>query len=361
MSFFDRVTSLFSSGASSASAPGNPGAPAEPPHALRQHFAVSTREVNGFEVYSVAPMKFAETSATDVTHYDPHADALGELSPADAATQAVLYLLPGGFAKPIQPRNWDFIGQLAEAGLRVEIPLYGLIPEHNAADGLPLIRAVYKQLIDEHGEDNVTIIGDSAGGSLALGIFAPDCEPLFSNASTTNSPTDNHTPASDSTSQTPTADTASLPAPAALILNAPWVDLDMSNPRIADFLDSDPLLDPEALIPQGTLWAKGLEEAGVTEPGAATSHPAVSPLFLPDATLADLLRSTTVHIFCGTKDISLADAELLASNMKQQGVDATLHTQPGAIHMFHLTKSRDGRAARKKMIDVALNTAAPRN
>lgn len=346
MSFFDRVTSLFSSGTSSASTPGTPGAPAEPPHALRQHFAVSTREVNGFEVYSVAPMKFAETSATDVTHYDPHADALGELSPADAATQAVLYLLPGGFAKPIQPRNWDFIGQLAEAGLRVEIPLYGLIPEHNAADGLPLIRAVYKQLVDEHGEDNVTIIGDSAGGSLALGIFAPDCEPLFSNSST---------------SQSPTTDTTALPAPAALILNAPWVDLDMSNPHIADFLDSDPLLDPEALIPHGALWAKGLEEAGVTEPGTATSHPAVSPLFLPDTTLAELLRSTTVHIFCGTKDISLPDAELLASNMKQQGMDATLHTQPGAIHMFHLTKSRDGRAARKKMIDVALNTAAPRN
>lgn len=334
MSFLDRVTSLFNSDGSRTNAP---DAPAEPPHALRQHFAVSTRDVHGFEVYSVAPMKFAETSAADVTHYGPHADALGELSPADSATKAVLYLLPGGFAKPIQQRNWDFIGQLAEAGLRVEIPLYGLIPEHNAADGLPLVRAVYEQLVAEHGAENVTIIGDSAGGSLALGIFAPDCEPLFPGSSP-------------------------LPAPAALILNAPWADLEMRNPRIAEFLDSDPLLNPEALIPQGVLWARGLNDAGVvSEPGSATSHPAVSPLFLPDATLATTLCSTDVHIFCGARDISLPDAEQLASKMKEQGVQTTLHTQPGAIHMFHLTKSREGRAARKKMISIAIKTAAPRD
>ncbi|MBC2681401.1 alpha/beta hydrolase fold domain-containing protein [Corynebacterium sp. 4HC-13] len=344
MSFLDRVTSLFNSGESSTNAP---DAPAEPPHALRQHFAVSTREVHGFEVYSVAPMKFAETSAADVTHYDPHAEALDELAPADSATKAVLYLLPGGFAKPIQQRNWDFIGQLAEAGLRVDIPLYGLIPEYNAADGLPLIRAVYEQLIAEHGAEHVTIIGDSAGGSLALGIFAPDCEPLFAQNSPGTTP---------STSDTP------LAAPAALILNAPWADLAMRNPRIAEFLDSDPLLNPESLIPQGEMWARGLSDTGVVkDPGSATSHPTVSPLFLPDATLATTFRSTNVHIFCGTRDISLADAELLASKMKEQGVETTLHTQPGAIHMFHLTKSREGRAARKKMISIALNTAAPRD
>lgn len=341
MSFLDRVASLFGQRASShhntattgaTPSKGAPAAPAEPPHALRQHFAVTEREVQGFEVYSIAPMKFAETNATDVTHYDPHANALGELPAADAATKAVLYVLPGGFAKPIQPRNWDFIGQLAEAGLRVEVPLYGLVPEHNCAQALPLLREVYDQLVNDHGAENITVIADSAGGSLALGLFISDA-------------TSPHR----------------LPAPKNLILNAPWLDMDLSNELVASYEEIDPILNPAQLRPQGALWAQGLVDIDLTEPQSATEHPIVSPINLPQEQWGELLHGTQVKLFCGDRDLSLPDTQKLAEILTNNGVDAQLQVQPGAVHMYHLGKSRDGRTARKTMISVACGTADPMN
>lgn len=349
MSFFDRVASLFSSGDhgdashSSSGSFGDANSSAEPPHLLRQHFAVSTREVQGFEVYSLAPMKFAETNATDVTSYDPHADALEELSPADAATKAVLYVLPGGFAKPIQPRNWDFIAQLAEANLRVEIPLYGLVPNFACTDSIPLLAEVYSQLVEDHGAENVTIIADSAGGSLALGTliashFYP--EVLGTTGERTNLP---------------------LLSPGRMILNAPWVDMDLSNPDVVNYTHKDPLLDPAQLRPQGNLWAQGLTHNGITEPGSATPHPTVSPINLPETSWPKVLRGTEVHIFCGDRDISFPDATSLADILNSQSIDATFHPQHGGIHMYHLTKSREGRAARKMMVSVACATPNKKN
>ncbi|WP_288802109.1 alpha/beta hydrolase [Corynebacterium dentalis] len=313
MSFLDRFASLFSTDSSEPQTT----IPAEPPHALRQHFAVSSREVNGFEVYSVAPMRFAETSATDVTHYDPHADSLGELPAADAATQAVLYLIPGGFAQPIKARNWDFIAQMAEAELRVEIPLYGLIPDYDCTHGLDLISAVYAQLVEDHGPEDISVIADSAGCSLALGTFIAD---------------------------------SSLPVPRQFILNAPWVDLDLSNPGVEKYKDADPILDPTQLRPQGNLWAQGLVHAGITDPGHATAHPIVSPLNLPVERWQEVLAGATVDVWCGDRDLSFPDATALTDRLNEAGISATLHPQAGGVHMFHLTKSREAKAARKEMI-----------
>ena len=297
-----------------------PPPPAEPPHALRQHFAVNEREILGFPVYSIAPMQFGATDG-----HSASAEALHELSPAQAADRAVLYILPGGFVNPIKERNWDFVGQLAEAGLRVEVPLYGLLPDHTVEQALPLVREVYSQLVTDHGADKVTIIADSAGGSLALGAL---------------------------TFPTP------CPTPTSLILNAPWVDMDLANPDIPQYEAVDPLLNAEQLRRQGALWSQGLVAMGVTDAQTATSHPAVSPIHLDPEVIRTTLGSTDLHVFCGDKDLSLPDARAVASKIKKQGVQTTEHYQPGAIHMFHLTNSREGKHARKTMIDIATTGSA---
>ena len=341
--------------------PGQTPPPAEPPHILRQHFALSTRDVEiepltgaptdtgkpSFPVWSVAPMEF------DSTRVDPHTpgsmspgEHLDELSPAQAAQQAVLYVLPGGFATPIQERNWKFIGVLAEAGLRVDIPLYGLIPKCSVAQGLPLIRECYRQLVADHGAENVTIIGDSAGGGLALSALARPLE--NTNATSTAHAT--------STANPPDTAAEKLPAPKALVLNAPWLDMDLSNPDAEKILPNDPLLDPTTLRPQGVQWASGLVTAGICTDANATEHPAVSPLSLSAEQLREALtgtRPTQTYIYCGTRDISLPDCAKLASKIKEAGLSATFHEEEGAIHMYHLTNTPEGKAARKRMIEIA--------
>lgn len=286
-----------------------PPTPAEPPHSLRQHFAVSERNEEGFTVYSVAPMEFGGTTSTD-GDYDPHTSAIKELSPAQAATRAVLYVLPGGFVNPIKQRNWDFIAQLVDAGVRVDIPLYGLLPEHNHTEALPLIRHCYEQLLAEHGAKNITIIGDSAGGGLALSALA-------------------------GTEVTPAAT-----SPAQLILNAPWLDMDLANPRIPNFEPDDPILNPVQLRRQGALWAGEIP----------TEDPRVSPLHLSADQLREAFKETEIHIYCGDRDISLPDAEEWASTIKKQGLNAQLHVARGEQHMYHLGNTRSGKAARREQI-----------
>ena len=47
---------------------------------------------------------------------------------------------------------------------------------------------------------------------------------------------------------------------------------------------------------------------------------------------------------------AIADATALTDRLNEAGISATLHPQAGGVHMFHLTKSREAKAARKEMI-----------
>ncbi|KAB3519940.1 alpha/beta hydrolase [Corynebacterium zhongnanshanii] len=320
------------SSASSASPAANAEAliapqPDEPPHSLRQHFAVSTRTLtvadSNFDIYSVAPMKFGGDHGAE-------SEAFNELAPADAARQAILYVLPGGFAQPIKKRNWDFIATLANAGYRVDSPLYGLIPQHSVQHGVPLILESYTQLIRDHGAENVHVIGDSAGGGLALAALT---SPYWT---------------ADEREQLnlPPANTlAPLPTPRSLLLNAPWVDIALSNPALADVADRDPLLDPLTLRRQGALWSRISSPSGTHD--LSSEHPAVSPLFVGNSSLQEALSGTEVHIWCGDADISLPDARALA-----QKTGAELHEVTGALHMFHLGNTPEGKAARRSIVEI---------
>lgn len=314
MSFLKRLVGR-SSGTGNDATFSTPPAPAEPPHSLRQHFAVSERtegDSSEFTIYSVAPMEFG--GAGDTGDYDPHTTAIKELSPAQAATKAVLYVLPGGFVNPIKQRNWDFVAQLANAGVRVDIPLYGLLPEHNHTEALPLIRHCYEQLVAEHGAKNITIIGDSAGGGLALSALAATPE-----------------------------HTQQLEPPARLILNAPWLDMDLANPHIPEFEPKDAILNPVQLRRQGALWAGEV----------STEDPRVSPLHLTADQLRAAFGGSEVVLYCGDRDISLPDVEEWASTIKEQGLTATLNVARGEQHMYHLGNTRAGKAARREQIGIA--------
>ena len=95
----------------------------EPPHALRQHFTMSSHPCDTHTVYSIAPMQFRGSHATDATHYSPHTSALAEIPPEHAASQAVLFIAPHSPSEPFTNRHWNLAWQLAETDLRVEIPI----------------------------------------------------------------------------------------------------------------------------------------------------------------------------------------------------------------------------------------------
>src|SRR4051794_6648363 len=184
-----------------------PKGPSEPPAAVRKRHDVRSRTVAGFPCHTVTPR-------------------------GRRSERAAVYLHGGAYISEIAPQHWELISRLADAGVRVEVPIYGLAPEHTYRDAYPFVAAVYRDLLGEVDASAVTVVGDSAGGGLALG-FAQ------------------------------TLEAAGLPQPRRLVLLSPWLDLTLGNPELPAVEARDPWLSSTGLREVGRAWAGG---GGPTDP-----------------------------------------------------------------------------------------------
>ena len=173
--------------------------PSAPPEKLRARHDVTTRQVGGFDCHTIAPK-------------------------GRPAGRAAVYLYGGSYVSEIAPQHWALISRLADAGVRVEVPSYGLAPQHTYRDAYPFVTAVYQDLLTEVDASAVTLLGDSAGGGLALGLAQ-------------------------------TLPAAQLPQPGRVILIAPWLDLTLSNPDLPAVEARDPWLNSAGLHVAAAAWA----------------------------------------------------------------------------------------------------------
>lgn len=115
----------------------------------------------------------------------------------------VLYLHGGAYVRPITSFHWRFLRSLVEqTGCTFIVPLYPLAPEANCASAVETVRNVYLSECARAGVESLAVMGDSAGGGLALGL----CYALRQKA---------------------------FPLPRSLTLICPWVDVTMTNTSIA--------------------------------------------------------------------------------------------------------------------------------
>ena len=257
----------------------SPGAPADPPSSLRGSHTVTDTTVDGFRCWTVAP--------------------------ADPTGRGVLYLHGGAYIAPITGFHWRLVERLADAGLQVVVPLYGLAPAHTADEAYPFLRACFDDLAREVGDENTTVAGDSAGGGLALGL-----------------------------TQT-LVDDAGPPGRLALI--APWLDIALTDPGVDEIARRDPWLVPAGLREAGRAWRGDL----------SPDDPRVSPL----RGRVDGLPPTTVYI--GDRDIFLPDALHLVDDIRATGGRVELVEQPGAVHAYPLTPTPEGRDASRRIVEEA--------
>lgn len=206
----------------------------------------------------------------------------------DPAAMPGLYLHGGGFQIGGIASHAGLVARLARAlRLRLLLPAYRLAPEHRypaaGDDALAVLRAMQTA-----GEAPVAILGDSAGGGLALGtaIRARD---------------------------------AGLPLPRALILLSPWLDLSLSGASYRDLVAEDPFSKPSQLA--------AMARSYLGRSGPAPDDPAVSPLF------ADLHGLPPMRVEAGGRDITLDDSRALAG---RPGAQVSLHIHPGMCHHFQV-------------------------
>ena len=84
----------------------------------------------------------------------------------------ILYFHGGSYVAEATDNHWTFLENIVrDTGYTVIMPDYPLTPKYNYKDVYNMVEPLYKELIKKIGNDNVIIMGDSAGGGLALGLY----------------------------------------------------------------------------------------------------------------------------------------------------------------------------------------------
>jgi acetyl esterase/lipase len=256
-----------------------PKGSSEPPAALRKRHDVSSRQVEGFPCHTVAPR-------------------------GRRSERAAVYLHGGAYISEIAQQHWALISRMADAGVRVEVPSYGLAPQHTYREAYPFVTAVYRELLGQVDASTVSVVGDSAGGGLALGLAQ-------------------------------TLGGAGLPQPRRLVLISPWLDLTLSNPDLPTVEARDPWLCSVGLAEAARVWAGGDDP----------TDPRLSP---GNGSLAGL---APIDVYVGTHEICLPDVLRLQERGLAEGNKPQVTVCEGAVHVYPLVPTPEGRAAARAIVD----------
>jgi acetyl esterase/lipase len=227
------------------------------------------------------------------------------LSPRVKSPRAVpvLYLHGGAYIRPITSFHWRFLRSIVQqTGCTFTVPLYPLAPEANCAQTVDAVTNVYRRECARAGLESVAVMGDSAGGGLALAL----CYALRQKA---------------------------IRLPRSLVLICPWLDVTMTNPSIALTEKSDPMLAVVGTREAGRLYAGDLD----------LRHCYVSPLYGEPGDLPPVL------LFAGTNDIAHHDALLFAEKARIAGSLVDLQIGQGMIHVWPILPIPEGKEARAKI------------
>ena len=213
----------------------------------------------------------------------------------------------GAYYWNISKYNWSFAEKLIqETNATVVMPDYPLAPAANCDQVYEFVAEIYEELITRHHPENIILMGESAGGGLALGFS------MFLRNENKNQPSQ-------------------------LILLAPWLDVSMNNPDILAVDKKDKILG-----------IKGLQRAGIGYAGQTKlDNYKVSPIY---GGLADLPQ---ISIFVGTHDLLLADARKLKENADKSGVSINYLEYPKMFHVWILlNKLKEAQVATSQIISL---------
>lgn len=190
------------------------------------------------------------------------------------------------------------------SNIDIYYPIYPLAPNHTYKDAYLLILKLYKKLLKENKE--IILMGDSAGGGLALG-FAMYLKEL------------------------------NIKLPNKLVLLSPWVDITLSNPSIEEFEKNDPMLSCYGLVEYAKLWAGDLDLKDYK----------LSPINGDLSNLPDTL------IFTGTNEILYPDLILFDKKLQKNKVKSELIIGKNMNHVYPLYIKK--KESLEKIINFILN------
>lgn len=208
--------------------------------------------------------------------------------PAAAPNRVILYVHGGGY---VWGSAEDHVGIISRVAARSESNVLALdyksAPTHPFPGPVNEAVALYQWLLkSDYVAQNIAVVGDSAGGGLALAlIYALKC--------------------------------AGVPLPACAAVSSPYTDLTNSGESI-DWVTKDRCVSREGLDACVEMYLQGHDP----------SDPLASPLH------ADLTGFPPTLLQVGSRERLLSDSTRFAAKLDAVGADVTLEVYDGCVHLW---------------------------
>ena len=218
----------------------------------------------------------------------------------------IVYFHGGSYVAEATQNHWDFLENVVkDTGYTVIMPDYPLTPKYHYQDVYNMVEPLYKEIIETVGSENVILMGDSAGGGLALGVYERMAE-------------------------------EAVAIPVKTILISPWLDVRLENENIQEIEKRDTILNKEALRLAGISYA---EKDGINS-------------YLVNPIDGDVSTLQNIKIFVGTEDILNPDCHLLKEKADAVNGDVEIKEYENAKHIWIINHNSEEEVTNKAYNDV---------
>lgn len=222
--------------------------------------------------------------------------------------KVILYLHGGSYLNNPTSYHIDMLKTLSTSlDAKIVLPIYPKAPTYTYDVAMPRLVSLYQDILKSTSPQNITIMGDSAGGGLALGLALA-------------------------------LKTENITQPKDIILLSPWLDVTLSNPDIPKYESSDPILSAWGLRIVGNIWARRGENN--------TKHPYVSPIYGDTSGLAP------ITMFVGTHEIFYPDITKFDKMLAERKHTHQLFVGEEMNHVYPIYPIEEAKTAQYQIIDT---------
>lgn len=243
------------------------------------------------EIVSNVPDWFEDSYAVETEKIEGRKVFIIKKDKETDSDSIILYLHGGSYMAELKQEHWLFFeGLLQDTNATLVVPDYPLTPKYNYKDVFTMMEPCYEKILENEQDKTWIVMGDSAGGGLALALLEKMGE-------------------------------KGRKMPDALFLLSPWIDTSMENQKIDEVQSKDPMLSKPALKLAGEQYGRDIKEE---------DNYLVDPLYGPLQNLCPIV------VFTGTADILNPDVAILEQRCKEAGTQITVKEYENAIHDFIL-------------------------
>lgn len=220
------------------------------------------------------------------------------------ASTLVYYLHGGAFIYQPTPLHYRLCRLLArQLDAQIIMPIYPKAPQYTYMYTLETVYDVYNEAAEGGTYSNIVLMGDSAGGSLALSLGQYIVE-------------------------------QGGISPDNIIAFSPCVNMSLTNPDIPIWQKKDPMLDASDLQLKFDVYFDG---------NSGSESYLVSPMY------CDYANMPPVTIFAGGYEILTPDIRKLTESLKEQNIYISYYEYPAMAHTFVLLPIPEARNALEKI------------